>query len=88
MVTGALTLTFWNGAAVRFEEGEGAERDPVAMLIEEVVERAGLTLTKEQRTAILKILRELVYRDVRAIQELLRFIPGTESQGDESWDFD
>jgi hypothetical protein len=54
------------------------------MLIEEVVERAGLTLTKEQRTAILKILRELVYRDVRVIQELLRFIPGTESQGDES----
>ena len=53
-------------------------------LLNEEEERAGLTLTPKQRTAILKILRELVYRDVRSIQELLLSIPGEEKQGDES----
>jgi hypothetical protein len=48
------------------------------------VERIGITLSPEQGTAILKILGELVYRDVRSIQELLRFIPGGEKQGEES----
>jgi hypothetical protein len=43
--------------------------------------RAGISLTPEQRTAILKILRELVYRDVRSIQELLRSLPGGEKKG-------
>jgi hypothetical protein len=30
---------------------------------------------------ILKILRELIYRDVRSIQELLRSIPGGKKKG-------
>jgi hypothetical protein len=54
--------------------------DPVLQLLNEEVERAGITLTPDQRTAILKILRELVCRDVRSIQELLRSIPGGEKQ--------
>ena len=58
--------------------------DPVVQLLNEEEERAGLTLTPKQRTAILKILRELVYRDVRSIQELLLSIPGEEKQEDES----
>jgi hypothetical protein len=58
--------------------------DPVFQLLNEEVERVGITLTTDQRTAILKILRELVYRDVRSIQELLRSIQGGEKQGDES----
>ena len=45
--------------------------DPVVQLLNEEEERAGITLTPEQRTAILKILRELVDRDVRSIRELL-----------------
>jgi hypothetical protein len=56
--------------------------DPVEQLLNDEVERAGIPLTSEQLTAILKILRELVYLDVRSIQELLRSIPG-EKQGDE-----
>lgn len=55
--------------------------DPVVQLLNEEVERTGTTLTPEQRTAILKILRELVYRDVRSIQELLRSMPGEEIKG-------
>jgi hypothetical protein len=54
--------------------------DPVLMLLNEEEERAGITLTPEHRTAILKVLRELVFRDVRSIRELLRLIPGTENQ--------
>jgi hypothetical protein len=57
--------------------------DPVVELLNEEEERAGITLTPEQRTAILKILRELVDRDVRAIRELLRSIPGEQKTGDE-----
>jgi hypothetical protein len=52
--------------------------DPVEHLLNEEEERAGITLTPEQHTAILKILRELVSRDVRSIQELLFSIPGGE----------
>jgi hypothetical protein len=55
--------------------------DPVEYLLSEEEERTGITLTPDQRTAILKILREFVYRDVRAIQELLRSIPGREKKG-------
>ena len=58
--------------------------DPVVQLLNEEEKRAGLTLTPKQHTAILKILRELVYRDVRSIQELLLSIPGEEKQEDES----
>jgi hypothetical protein len=54
----------------------------VQILIEEE-ERAGITLTQEQRTAILKILQELVDRDVRSFLELLRSIPREQKTGDE-----
>lgn len=66
---------------VRLLEGSVAERDPVAQLLNEEVERAGINLTPEQRTAILKILRELIYRDVRSIHELLRSMSGGEKKG-------
>jgi hypothetical protein len=45
--------------------------DPVVLLLNEEEDRAGITLSPEQRKAILKILRELVERDVRYIRELL-----------------
>ena len=57
--------------------------DPVEQLLAQEEERAGLTLTPEQRRAILKILRELVTRDVRAIRELLQTIPGEQNHGHE-----
>jgi hypothetical protein len=63
--------------------GEAETTDPVAQLLNEEEERAGITLTPEQRTAILKILRELVDRDVRAIRELLRSIPKGQKKRDE-----
>jgi transcriptional regulator with XRE-family HTH domain len=56
--------------------------DPVMQLLNEEEGRAGITLTSEQRTAILKILRELVDRDVRSIRELLRSIPGGKKKED------
>jgi transcriptional regulator with XRE-family HTH domain len=57
--------------------------DPVVQLLNEEEERVGITLTPDQRTAILKILRELVERDVRSIRELLRSIQGGKKTGDE-----
>ena len=63
------------------KEGKTVDSDPVLQLLHEEVERAGITLTPEQRTAILKVLRELVYRDVRTIQELLRSMQGEEKKG-------
>jgi len=71
------------------QEGEATGRgkvvtiDLVAQLLNEEEDRAGITLTPEQRTAILKILRELVDRDVRSIRELLRSIQGGKKRGDE-----
>ena len=56
--------------------------DPVVQLLNEEEERAGVTLTPKQRIAILKILRELVDRDVRSIRELLRSIQGGEKKED------
>jgi hypothetical protein len=56
--------------------GKVGATDPVMQLLNEAKERAGITLTPEQRTAIVKILRELVERDVRSIRELLRSIQG------------
>jgi transcriptional regulator with XRE-family HTH domain len=73
----------------RIREEESAKQSkvpaigPVMQLLNEEEERAGVTLTPEQRTAILKILRELVDRDVRSIRELLRSIPGGKKKGDE-----
>lgn len=64
--------------------GEAEAIDLVMQLLKEEEGRAGVTLTPEQRTAILKILRELVDRDVRAIRELLRSIQGEKKPGDES----
>jgi hypothetical protein len=64
-----------------FPRGEAGTIDPVVRLLEEEVERAGITLTPEQRTAILKILRELVDRDVRVIRELLHSIQGGNKEG-------
>jgi transcriptional regulator with XRE-family HTH domain len=66
------------------KENQISDRDPVVQLLREEEERAGITLTPEQRTAILKILRELVYRDVRSIQELLRSMPEGEKQREKS----
>jgi transcriptional regulator with XRE-family HTH domain len=65
------------------KESTFATIDPVVQLLNDEEDRAGITLTPEQRTAILKILRELVDRDVRSIRELLRSIPGGKKQGDE-----
>ena len=45
--------------------------DTVVQLLEEEEDRAGVTLSQKQRKAIIKILRELVDRDVRFIRELL-----------------
>jgi hypothetical protein len=55
--------------------------DPVVQLLDQEEERAEIILNPGQRAAILKILRELVYRDVRSIRELLRSISG-EEKGD------
>jgi transcriptional regulator with XRE-family HTH domain len=61
-----------------------AASDPVEQLLNEEENLAGITLTPEQRTAILKILRELVSRDVRSIRELLHSIPGGEKKSIDS----
>lgn len=68
---------------VAFRAGKDEAIDPVVQLLIEEEKRAGITLTQEQRTAILKILRELVDRDVRSIRELLRSIQGGKKKGDE-----
>jgi transcriptional regulator with XRE-family HTH domain len=71
------------------QEGEATKRgkavtlDPVVQLLYAEEKRAGITLTPEQRTAILKILRELVERDVRSIRELLGSIQREKKKGDE-----
>jgi transcriptional regulator with XRE-family HTH domain len=65
------------------EQGKVLATDPVMQLLNEEEERAGLTLTPNQRTAILKILRELVDRDIRSIRELLRSIQGEMKKGEE-----
>lgn len=56
--------------------GEARAIDPVVQLLNEEEERTGVTLTPEQRTAILKLLRDLIYRDIRSFRELLRSIQG------------
>jgi len=68
---------------VTAEQGKVSTVDPVMQLLSDEKEQAGITLTPDQRTAIFKILRELVYRDVRSIRELLRSIQGREKKGDE-----
>jgi transcriptional regulator with XRE-family HTH domain len=55
----------------------------VVQLLNEEENLAGIALTPMQRTAILKILRELIYKDVRSIRELLLSIPGEEEKGEE-----
>jgi hypothetical protein len=53
--------------------------DPVEQLLNEEEKRAGIILTPDQRNAILKIFRELVEKDIRAIRELLRSFPGKQA---------
>jgi transcriptional regulator with XRE-family HTH domain len=71
------------------QEGEATCRgtlgaiDPVVQILDEEKKRAGVTLTPEQHNAILKILRELVYRDIQSIRELLRCIQEGKQKGDE-----
>jgi transcriptional regulator with XRE-family HTH domain len=65
------------------KQGKVAVIDPVVQLLNEEQERAEITLTPGQRTAILKILRELVDRDVRSIRELLHSIQGEVKKGEE-----
>jgi hypothetical protein len=60
--------------------GEAEAIDPVVQLLNEEEERAGITLIPEQRNAILKILRELVDRDIRSIRELLNSIQAGEKK--------
>jgi transcriptional regulator with XRE-family HTH domain len=57
-------------------EGEAGPIDPVGLLLNEEEKRAGIVLTPEQRKAILKILREFVYRDMRSIRELIQSMQG------------
>lgn len=64
--------------------GKSMPTDLVVQLLNEEEQRAGVTLTPEQRTAILKILRELINRDVRSIRELLHSIPGGEKKNIDS----
>ena len=70
------------------QEGEATGRgkvgaiDPVVQILNEEEERAGIILTPEQRTAIRKILRELIDRDIRSIRELLRSIQGGKKKED------
>jgi transcriptional regulator with XRE-family HTH domain len=75
------------GERIQGEESTGRRKsvaiDPMVQLLNEEEERAGITLAPDQRTAILKILRELVDRDVRSIRELLRSIQGGVKKGDE-----
>jgi transcriptional regulator with XRE-family HTH domain len=83
-----------SGEGAAFIEGETHEKelispsvlvtDPVEYLLSEEEVRAGINLTPEQRTAILKILRELVSRDVRSIQELLCAMPEGKKPGKKS----
>jgi len=54
--------------------GEEVNIDPVEQLLREEEEVAGIILAPEQRAAILKILKEFVYRDLRSIRELIRSI--------------
>jgi transcriptional regulator with XRE-family HTH domain len=61
-----------------------SDKDLVLQLLKKEEERAGITLTPGQRTAVLKILCELVYRDFRSIQELLSSFSDRGKQGDES----
>ena len=58
------------------KHGKAVTMEPVVQLLYTEEERAGITLTPQQRNAILKILRELVNRDIRAIRELLGSMQG------------
>src|SRR5208283_2659560 len=58
------------------KQGKVVTIDPVVEILNAEEERAEISLAPEQRTAILKILRELVSRDVRSIRELLGSMQG------------
>jgi hypothetical protein len=57
-------------------EGKVGAIDPVMLLLKEEEKREGIVLTPEQRGAVLKILREFVYRDMCSIRELMRSMRG------------
>jgi transcriptional regulator with XRE-family HTH domain len=72
------------------DEGRSGEKeekvgaiDPVLLLLKEEQKREGIVLTPKQRGAVLKILREFVYRDMRSIRELMQSMQG-EQKGEES----
>jgi len=60
--------------------GKDEAIDPVVLLLNEEEERAGITLSPEQRKAILKILRDSVERDVGNIRELLGSMRGNDKK--------
>jgi transcriptional regulator with XRE-family HTH domain len=71
-------LLLGEGETAMGEEGKAEGRtgkdvaiDPVLQILKKEEEQAGVTLSPEQRKAILKILRGLVDRDVGSIRELL-----------------
>ena len=65
------------------KQGKVVTIDPVVEILNAEEERAEISLAPEQRTAILKILRELVSRDVRSIRELLGSMQGGKKPGGE-----
>jgi len=65
------------------KQGKVGAIDSVLQLLDDEEKRAGISLTSQQRTAILRILRELVDRDIRSIRELLRSIQGGKNKENE-----
>ena len=57
------------------------DSDLVEQLLAEEEGRSGVSLSPDQRIAILKIFRELVSRDVRSIRALLQALTGGQNQG-------
>lgn len=71
----------------RNQKGEATklnQNDPVLQILNDEEKRAGVTLSTGQRTAILKILRELIDRDVRSVRELLHSMPAGRAEGHEN----
>jgi transcriptional regulator with XRE-family HTH domain len=76
LLLGEGELVLGEEGKVAFRGGKDEGIDPVLQLLKQEEDRAGVTLTPEQRKSILKILRELVERDVRFIRELLGSMRG------------
>ncbi len=65
------------------KQGKVGAIDSVLQLPDDEEKPAGISLTSQQRTAILKILRDLVDRHIRSIRELLRSIQGRKNKENE-----